>query len=911
MSVNRRKTAMVLHELEISLGNFILDTEIDASRMPENLIDEIVARERSSQRPFDASKIKNIVEATYIDELFQILIEITKDTSIHQFLIALRENFIKYGIYEIRNMISHPNRPFLDPYWYRLAAVASDPIIDILGLNQVRKSLVSAENGEITDPPDDWITKSIWQIKNNLPERFDHAITGLVGRKKEAEDLLKLLNNPRVNTIAIVAPGGLGKTALALDLLDKVVKTPETSSWCDCCIFASLKTEMLTSEGLVKLDAIQTIEEIKASLLKNLNEIYEIEATSFESACDSLKDKKALLFIDNLETLLIDHPKEFENFNYSLPQSWRLLVTSRIAISHASIISLEALKPSSAAYLARVYSSRRGGGTLQDDKLNEIAKKCFCNPLAIRLTLDLFLSGKDIPQSISVANKEIASFSYSNLIETLPDISVRILEALFIEGNSSRSDLGELLGLNRDELAAGISELSNTSLLGRELTDDGEVFQLSGSITDLLLTNPKNISIRREIQDLVTRRRTKVREIDIRQVTQKIPSHRWDYIPTSIHQGLKILLTDLNRSMKKLYLKQEKAVLLTKKFSDAEHIYGEHAIFNRGYGIVYQALNAKDYAIDHYKKAISLDPDDPNAKLLLALLYHSTAEYEPAMALYDTLVSENWHQKKNLDTSLAAEIVNGRFLTLLYTHGYKTILDDTKDWKNQGELRGLYGAFRASALKREAETTVNESSEYTIGIMTRAIKILDDVFRNDGYTKRICLQAKGIFDELAFLLSRNDYDRDLEFSDLALQFINQHLTNSTEYMKFREDDYVSQLVTKLSKLQVANNPFTEKNWSQITNKRAADISEEIEQDKELITVSIARIPKGRDKVTPKFLFAFDDVTEYFIHFENMMGHSFQEWQKLKVGGRLAVKVAPPEMQETGRARKVVEAYILR
>ncbi|WP_122425450.1 NB-ARC domain-containing protein [Pseudomonas viridiflava] len=911
MSVNRRKTAMVLHELEMSLGNFILDTEIDSSRIPENLIDEIVAREKNNQRSFDSSKIKNIVEATYIDELFQILIEITKDTSIHQFLLTLRENFIKYGIYEIRNTISHPNRPFLDPYWYRLAAVASDPIIDILGLNEVRKSLVSAENGEITDPPEGWITKSIWQIKNNLPERFDHAITGLVGRKKEADELLKLLNNPRVNTIAIVAPGGLGKTALALDLLDKVVKTPETSSWCDCCIFASLKTEMLTSEGLVKLDAIQTIDEIKSSLLKDLNEIYEIDSPSFESACELLKDKKALLFIDNLETLLIDNPKEFENFNYSLPQSWRLLITSRIAVSHASIISLEALKPNSAAYLARVYSSRRGGGTLQDDKLNEIATKCFCNPLAIRLTLDLFLSGKDIPQSISVANKEIASFSYSNLIETLPDISVRILEALFIEGNSSRSDLGELLGLNRDELAAGISELSNTSLLGRELTDDGEVFQLSGSITDLLLTNPKNISIRREIQDLVTKRRTKVREIDIRQATQKIPPYRWDYIPANIHQGLKILLTDLNRSMNKLYLKQEKAVLLTKKFADAEHIYGEHAIFNRGYGIIYQALNAKDYAIDHYKKAITLDPEDPNAKLLLALLYHSTAEYDPAIALFDTLISQGWHEKKDLDTSLAAEVVNGRFLTLLYSHGYQTILEDTKNWKNQGDLRGLYGAFRASALKREAETTVNESTEYTIGIMNRAIMILGDVFRNDGYTKRICLQAKGIFDELAFLLTRSDYDKDLEFSAQALQFINQHLTNSTEYMKYREDDYVSQLVTKLSKLQIDNNPFTGKEWSQITNKRATDIPDEIEYDKDFTIVSIARIPKGRDKVTPKFLFALSDMNEYFIHFENMVSLSFQEWRQLKTGVRLAVKVAPPEMQEAGKAKKVVEAHVLR
>lgn len=37
-SLNRRRTAMVLHELEQSLGNYILNTEISLDEFPEEMI---------------------------------------------------------------------------------------------------------------------------------------------------------------------------------------------------------------------------------------------------------------------------------------------------------------------------------------------------------------------------------------------------------------------------------------------------------------------------------------------------------------------------------------------------------------------------------------------------------------------------------------------------------------------------------------------------------------------------------------------------------------------------------------------------------------------------------------------------------------------------------------------------------
>ena len=42
------------------------------------------------------------------------------------------------SIFDIRNSISHPNRPFPDSYWFKSATIASDPLIEKLGLGSVR-----------------------------------------------------------------------------------------------------------------------------------------------------------------------------------------------------------------------------------------------------------------------------------------------------------------------------------------------------------------------------------------------------------------------------------------------------------------------------------------------------------------------------------------------------------------------------------------------------------------------------------------------------------------------------------------------------------------------------------------------------------------------------------------------------
>ncbi|MBF4401446.1 hypothetical protein EAY31_27635, partial [Vibrio anguillarum] len=169
---------------------------------------------------------------------------------------------------------------------------------------------------------------------------------------------------------------------------------------------------------------------IKSHIFNELRDLYpERTFGSFEEACVELNDEKILLCIDNLETLLIESQHEFQQFNQELPLRWKVLVTSRVSLGAGTSVPLEPLKQKHSVALARNYFRKRGVMNIQQRTLQDIAKAANHNPLAIRLTVDLYLKGNDIPESIQRSQKDIASFSYKNLIDAIDDTAVSILEA--------------------------------------------------------------------------------------------------------------------------------------------------------------------------------------------------------------------------------------------------------------------------------------------------------------------------------------------------------------------------------------------------------------------------------------------------------------------------------------------------
>ena len=890
---------MVLHDIEEALGGFVGDGDIDL--LNDERLQVIYQRESAKGRRFNKSSINDVVEATYLDELFGFALDIASDSSMIDSIKYLLSLFHHLDIYEVRNAISHPNRPFWDCYWYRVATLASDPVIERLGLKGVKQSLNSAEEGVINDPPEEWINKIIWQIPNNLPEHFDHGLTGLIGRKSETNELKRLITNQRINTVALVAPGGAGKTALALDLLHDLILSPSISKSFKGIVYVTMKLEKLTAEGLKTIDSAETISEVKNQIVFTINDIFEEQFKCFDDAVVSYEDQELLLCLDNLETLLINDADAFEDFNINLPPKWKVLLTSRISVSNATILSINTLKDKSASALARAYHNKRGGVSLTSDDYSNIASKCFFNPLAIRLSIDLLMTGRDIPSSVNVANKEIAEFSYKNLIDVLNENSIMVLEAIFVEGSSSRMSLCELLKKTIEEITEAIGELTRTSLISRNSSDDGEFYRLSDSVRELLLVSPSNIRIRSQVQKTITNLRTLAHEIDARQSQNELPKWHTDYIPEDTKESLKILITDVIKCLKKQKGSNQEAIIgLYRRIKDTESLHEECELICNAKARILERLKDFKNAEDCYRKAMAIAPESPRPRYLLARLYHDIGQYPDAVDQYRSLIKDGWANADKDILQFGNSIYIGYFLSLLYSSRHEEVLNETKKWKEQGEYRAVIGTFRAAAWKRKMEKTVDSDPVNTIKCLNSAAKIFQDIFKNNGYSKITIVHAIKLIDEITYTVSRTNYT--ISFKDdclLLLDFVHDHIYEISQLVSFYRN--FSDTVKKLSEISIKGNKFAES--YQGDNFISTD--ESVSQRDNCITVNILNRPHQ----SVSYLFARSSQgKDYYLHFNQFRNGSWKEWSQLALGQ--ALEVMPSSEFTDGKAHPVLEIYLI-
>jgi tetratricopeptide (TPR) repeat protein len=905
---NKRKATMLLYQLEESLGTYVIEQKPAIDNLPNKTVENIIDR---NENKIDKSNIKDLIGATYLDEIFHFALEATKNTSMYNNIQELRELFISYDIYSIRNILAHPNRSFRDEHWYKIAVVAASPLIEIIGLDGVKEALLSAEEGKIEDPPEEWlaaITRGV--IKNNLPSKFEHSITGLVGRTSEEKELLKLLKNSRIPTIGVIASGGIGKTALVLDMLNNLVLKDETAEWCDGIIYLDMKLEKLTKDGVTKLKAIETIEEIERDLIIEINNMFNDSIATLDELYKKYGNQKLLIFIDNLETLIRDYMDSFENFNLSLPREWRLLVTSRISISSASIIPLKTLNEKSAIHLARTYISKSGEESLSEENYKEIVKSCHYNPLAIRLTLDLYISGNGLPTSIDVSNKMIAEFSFQNLINILSENSIKVLEALFVESNINRLRLSVLLNLTLDEIAQSIHELSKTSLIVRNSKNDTEFFALSSSIRDLLLSSPKNIEIRSSIQEQINQSKVHSQEIDRRQDIGGVDEFNIKYIPKNIDPNLKILINKLNHAFRAHRIDSNMASKLFKDFSDGREAYEHEYIYQRAIGRLYYGLKDIDNALLSYSRALEINKNDYVSMHLLANTYfHGKKDYEESEKIYNNILNDKEVTNKVIKEEaqwFLKKILNGYFLSLLYQHKYEVVLRKTEKWQSDNtNLKGILGTYRASAWRRKIETLSANDTKGYIEAIDNSILIFDIIFNQVGYINIACTQALKVFDDIASVIHREDYK--LKYS--WLEFIAKHIINISNTYDKIENDYADNLIKKLSKIDIEKNVFKSQRWLEFTKHKFNDVvSEEYAIENQYLLTKIINIPTVKYGF-PNYLFVEDkDKNSFCVHYSSLINKDLKDWESLELGMKLAIQ--PEKADNTGHSDKSRETRFL-
>ncbi|MCW8331944.1 hypothetical protein MD588_24405, partial [Photobacterium sp. SDRW27] len=887
------------------LGDYIIEKNT-LENLSEQLVQQIADREARLGKSCDPNQLSDIVSASHFSEVLDLAVQAASNTSDEELLSKIRKYAHDINLTTIRNSLSHANRDYKLQYWYLAASLGTLPEIESLGLKNVIENVISAENDDLKEPPKEWLAETSNKIPNNLPAYFEHDSTGLVGRNREAKELTKLILNKRVNTIAVVAPGGVGKTALVLDLLHNLSFTTETANNFNGLIFVSLKTEELTPNGIKSLSAIQSLEELKNAILDTFNDLWNTDYDNFDSLISSDIEHKPLLFIDNLETLIRDNESIFNDFNSSLPYDWKVLITSRINVSTAKTLPLPTLSSPAASQLAREYQKNKGSLPLNQDEIDKVINNCNFNPLAIKLTLDYWSLGNSLPTAWQKANSGIAEFSFKNLISSLSSESIEVLELLFTADRCSRKDICNLLSINIDESAKAISELSKTSLIRRITEADHEYYEINASIRDFLLVSPKNINVRQKVQTNIRKNKDRAIEIIRLQNTKNISEYSENFIPEHIDETLKINLHKVNKlchQKSKGNVDFEKITDTYTEFQEIGSVYNNDYLYQRTlarlYTLMHDNINAKASLLKAYK----INSNDVATAILLAKSYHEEREYDESEKIYTKLLEKT--DIRN-DRCTWYSILNGYYICLLHQSKYEMIFDSTKKWRDDSQYGSTLGTYRASAFKRKIETQIeNNETDELYKSFNSALKIMHTVLKESGYFFVATREAYKIIDSISyyFFNRRNSLCAEqVKSAHQLLTFCDEHIKDI--YQKQNKDtSELYKFVKHARSLSIDNNPFSSTKWD-IRKSPSEEIGvsfNTINSCKKFVRTKVQNIPNDNGLRKP-FIFTEDAYKKrYFVHRNTFKNGENVHFYSLEVGDDLAImpeKIAGRELEQS-------------
>lgn len=411
----------------------------------------------------------------------------------------------------IRNRVMHA-RP--------LAAGDSDTAVSLLNQfqnrswSELRRTMTQLQSDPTWEPAMIGIAdESV--VLHNLPLP-DYDETGLIGREKEVKELVSLLKRGREPVVTVTGEGGIGKTALAIEVAYQLVDDPDVPF--EAVLWSSLKYEKLTAFGV--RDIAGAARDLVGALQPVGTAIEGSFVGSVEELAQLLDGFKILLVLDNMETISGD---EFRTLYNTLPDSINYLVTSRIGVGeYERRYALEPLSNKDSLQLFNQFvKSRRiqGLSRLSGETRVRVVRELRYSPLAIKWFVLAVEAGKD-PLDLIRRQDELLEFCVRSVYDDLSPASQEVLDALAILARPVPSDeLVVLLDRPMDEVTMGVQELIRGSLVRREsgAGNDGLLFQI-------VLTETATQFLRRRVEpnaltkDRLTKREREFREEQERRV---------------------------------------------------------------------------------------------------------------------------------------------------------------------------------------------------------------------------------------------------------------------------------------------------------------------------------------------------------------------------------------------------------
>lgn len=315
---------------------------------------------------------------------------------------------------------------------------------------------------------------------HNLP-LSDYDETGLVGRSDEVKDLLERLKNPREAVLTIVGEGGIGKTALALEVAYRIVDDPDRPY--DAVLWTSLKFEKLTADGVRTIaGALHDLASVAEPLGQALDLNFEGGLRELASALEGLR---VLIVIDNLETV---GGNEFSLMYDALPNTVKYLITSRVGVGeYERRYPLGPLSKRDSLHLFNDFVKLRRVSTLvrlSSDQRADVVAKLRNSPIGIKWFVLAVGKGSD-PAHLLRNQDELLEFCVRSVYDSLGFEAQQIISALsLLDRPVTIDELVLLLEKSSDEVNSGLQELWRGSMVSRDSFGEGSDLLMRISLTD-------------------------------------------------------------------------------------------------------------------------------------------------------------------------------------------------------------------------------------------------------------------------------------------------------------------------------------------------------------------------------------------------------------------------------------------
>ena len=438
-----------------------------------------------------------------------------------------------------RNLIYHPAGKTVYITDIRDFVRAGQVICNLLVLSSlgIRYKNIEKDIENAIAESNHYLRDNIETIYNNLPKPDYEDWYGLVGRADIKSEIINDFQKGYNRVIAITGGGGIGKSALALDISLEFLKP--TNFNFKHIIWITSKNNFLDYSGInqIKPDYFynnnykdflnQFISGFYEELyVTNLDSVTEFE---LEQEIDDIFNSynRILCVVDNLEN--IDDPKILDFIkNKIIPPNY-VLITSRKGLGEINkTYKLEPLDDNSALKLFENLCKSPlfniDYSNINIKKIKELLKKTNYYPLVIKWCLSLVANKKmELECAFSELNKPqnaLLEFIFQKLYKQLSKNSKKILRSLALYKEiPDRNFIAYIAELNTDEeLMDAIFELEQHSLIKQERIDSKNGIIETINLLGLAQTFINNITdIDKDIKERYERR-----IIDIEQELDKI-----------------------------------------------------------------------------------------------------------------------------------------------------------------------------------------------------------------------------------------------------------------------------------------------------------------------------------------------------------------------------------------------------